>query len=123
VTVVLKQQVAGKFLGCDPALRGDAPDVPLLRRMSMFLVPAQTPGVNILRNLAHLGQPEDAGTEALIEYDSVRVPAWEMLGEEGNAFGVAQVRLGGGPRAPRHADRGQRPTLPRHDGRARAVPG
>jgi acyl-CoA dehydrogenase len=72
------------------------PDAPLLKRMSMFLVPAQTPGINILRNLAHLGEPEDAGTEALIEYDNVRVPASAMLGEEGNAFGVAQVRLGGG---------------------------
>jgi acyl-CoA dehydrogenase len=73
-----------------------APDAPLLERMSMFLVPAQTPGIKILRNLAHLGEPEDAGTEALIEYDNVRVPASAMLGEEGNAFGVAQVRLGGG---------------------------
>jgi acyl-CoA dehydrogenase len=73
-----------------------APDAPLLKRMSMFLVPAQTPGIKILRNLAHLGEPEDAGTEALIEYDNVRVPASAMLGEEGNAFGVAQVRLGGG---------------------------
>ncbi|HEY1698155.1 MAG TPA: acyl-CoA dehydrogenase family protein [Trebonia sp.] len=69
---------------------------PVLKRMSMFLVPAGTPGIKILRNLAHFGEPEDAGTEALIEYDNVRVPASAMLGEEGNAFGVAQVRLGGG---------------------------
>jgi acyl-CoA dehydrogenase len=73
-----------------------APEAPLLKRMSMFLVPAGTPGITILRNLAHLGEPEDAGTEALIEYDNVRVPAEAMLGAEGNAFGVAQVRLGGG---------------------------
>ena len=31
----------------------------------MFLVPAETPGIKILRNLAHFGEPEDAGTEAL----------------------------------------------------------
>jgi acyl-CoA dehydrogenase len=73
-----------------------APEAPVLRRMSMFLVPAETPGIEIVRNLAHLGEPEDAGTEALIHYDHVRVPASAMLGDEGNAFGVAQVRLGGG---------------------------
>lgn len=73
-----------------------APDAPLLTRMSMLLVPADTPGIKILRNLAHFGEPEDAGTEALIEYDNVRVPASAMLGDAGNAFGVAQVRLGGG---------------------------
>jgi acyl-CoA dehydrogenase len=73
-----------------------APAAPLLQRMSMFLVPADTPGIRILRNFAHLGEPEDAGTEALIQYDDVRVPASAMLGEEGNAFRVAQVRLGGG---------------------------
>src|ERR1700726_2406475 len=73
-----------------------APDAPLLKRMSMFLVPAETPGIKILRNLAHWGEPQDAGTEAFIEYDNVRVPADAVLGAEGNAFGVAQVRLGGG---------------------------
>jgi acyl-CoA dehydrogenase len=72
------------------------PDAPVLARMSMFLVPAEAKGITILRNLAHWGEPEDAGTEALIEYDNVRVPASAMLGAEGNAFGVAQVRLGGG---------------------------
>ncbi len=72
------------------------PGAPVVKRMSMFLVPAEAPGINILRNLAHWGEPEDAGTEALIEYDHVRVPADAMLGAEGGAFGVAQVRLGGG---------------------------
>jgi acyl-CoA dehydrogenase len=72
------------------------PAAPVLQRMSMFLVPAETPGITIVRNMAHWGEPEDAGTEALIEYDQVRVPADAMLGAEGNAFGVAQVRLGGG---------------------------
>src|SRR6202012_5116984 len=72
------------------------PDAPVLARMSMFLVPAEAQGITILRNLAHWGEPEDAGTEALIEYDNVRVPASAVLGAEGDAFGVAQVRLGGG---------------------------
>jgi acyl-CoA dehydrogenase len=72
------------------------PDAPLRSRMSMFLVPAETPGIVIDRNLAHLGEPEDDGSEALISYHDVRVPANAMLGERGDAFGVAQTRLGGG---------------------------
>src|SRR6201995_850892 len=77
-------------------MAGTNPDAPAVKRMSLFLVPAETPGITIERNLAHWGEPEDAGTEALISYDQVRVPASAMLGGEGNAFGVAQVRLGGG---------------------------
>jgi len=72
------------------------PDASVLRRMSMFLVPADTPGIEIVRNLAHFGEPEDHGTEALVHYENVRVPATAMLGDEGDAFGVAQTRLGGG---------------------------
>jgi acyl-CoA dehydrogenase len=72
------------------------PDATVNKRMSMFLVPADTPGIEIERNLAHLGEREDDGSEALISYHDVRVPANSMLGEEGNAFGVAQTRLGGG---------------------------
>ena len=73
-----------------------APDAPVIDRMSMFLVPADTPGINIKRNLSHWSEPEDNGTEALIHYENVRVPASAMLGAEGNAFKVAQTRLGGG---------------------------
>ncbi|MGX7680203.1 acyl-CoA dehydrogenase family protein [Jatrophihabitans sp. DSM 45814] len=72
------------------------PDASLTQRMSMFLVPADTPGIVIDRNLAHLGEPENDGSEALISYHDVRVPLTAMLGAEGNAFGVAQTRLGGG---------------------------
>jgi acyl-CoA dehydrogenase len=72
------------------------PDATVSQRMSMFLVPAETPGIEIVRNLAHFGEPADDGTEALIRYTDVRVPASAMLGPEGGAFGVAQTRLGGG---------------------------
>jgi acyl-CoA dehydrogenase len=72
------------------------PDVDAYRGMSMFLVPADTPGVNIVRNLG-LGEeaPED-GSHALIHYEDVRVPADAVLGGEGQAFAIAQTRLGGG---------------------------
>src|SRR3546814_3605281 len=64
--------------------------------MSMFLVPADTPGVNIVRNVGLAGEPEGEGSHALIHYDNVRVPADALLGGEGQAFAIAQTRLGGG---------------------------
>jgi acyl-CoA dehydrogenase len=72
------------------------PGKPLRERMSMFLVPAGAPGIVIDRNLSHLTEPEDDGSEALISYHDVRVPASAMLGARGDAFAVAQTRLGGG---------------------------
>jgi acyl-CoA dehydrogenase len=72
------------------------PEAAVNRRMSMFLVPADTPGVVIERNFASWGEDPDNGTHALISYKDVRVPASAMLGAEGDAFGVAQTRLGGG---------------------------
>jgi acyl-CoA dehydrogenase len=64
--------------------------------MSMFIVPTDTPGVRIERNFGLFGEPEDEGSHALIHYDDVRVPADALLGGEGQAFAVAQTRLGGG---------------------------
>ncbi len=64
------------------------------RRMSMFIVPADTPGVEIVRNLTFYGEP--AATHAYMRYNQVRVPLQNMLGGRGDAFVVAQVRLGGG---------------------------
>jgi acyl-CoA dehydrogenase len=72
------------------------PDNPPYQKMSMFLVPADTPGINIIRNVA-LGYEEgDVGTHAYMHYDNVRVPKANMLGPRGGAFVVAQTRLGGG---------------------------
>ena len=73
------------------------PDAPLTGRMSMFIVPAETPGIEILRNVAIAGEadPED-GHHAHIRYDRVRVPRDHMLGGVGEGFKVAQARLGGG---------------------------
>lgn len=70
------------------------PDAPPYERMSMILVPKDTPGVNILRNVG-IGYDGD-GTHAYIHYDNVRVPKENLLGERGKAFTVAQTRLGGG---------------------------
>ncbi|MBX9604619.1 MAG: acyl-CoA dehydrogenase family protein [Gammaproteobacteria bacterium] len=70
------------------------PDAPPYKRMSMFIVPADTPGIDIKRNLTFYGEPE--ATHAYMRYNQVRVPKDAMLGGRGDAFVVAQVRLGGG---------------------------
>jgi acyl-CoA dehydrogenase len=72
------------------------PDVNPYQGMSMFLVPADTPGVRIERDIALAGEPAHEGSHALIHYDNVRVPADAVLGGEGQAFAIAQTRLGGG---------------------------
>jgi acyl-CoA dehydrogenase len=72
------------------------PDVSAYQGMSMFLVPTDTPGVNIVRNVGLAGEPLDEGSHALIHYEDVRVPADALLGGEGQAFAIAQTRLGGG---------------------------
>jgi acyl-CoA dehydrogenase len=72
------------------------PDVSAYQGMSMFLVPTDTPGVKIERNIGLAGEPLNEGFHALIHYDDVRVPADALLGGEGQAFAIAQTRLGGG---------------------------
>jgi acyl-CoA dehydrogenase len=73
-----------------------APDQPLKNRMSMFLVPADTPGVVLERRSGTAAEPPDEGTHPLVRYDHVRLPADSLLGEAGSGFLVAQTRLGGG---------------------------
>ena len=74
------------------------PDASPYRRMSMFVVPAETPGIEILRDVCVMGDREelDEGTHAYIQYNDVRVPADAILGGPGQGFEVAQARLGGG---------------------------
>ena len=73
------------------------PDAPLTERMSMFVVPADAPGIAILRNVAIVGDTDaEDGHHAHIRYDRVRVPLDHMLGKPGEGFKVAQARLGGG---------------------------
>jgi acyl-CoA dehydrogenase len=72
------------------------PDVSPYKGMSMFLVPTDTPGVNIVRNVGLFGEPLNEGFHALINYEDVRVPEEALLGGEGQAFVIAQTRLGGG---------------------------
>ena len=72
------------------------PEAGPYKGMSMFLVPSDTPGIEIERHIGMLGEGEEEGMHALINYNNVRVPADNLLGGEGNAFKVSQTRLGGG---------------------------
>jgi acyl-CoA dehydrogenase len=72
------------------------PDISPYKGMSMFIVPTNTPGVNIVRNVGLAGERPNEGMHALIHYEDCRVPAENLLGGEGQAFVIAQTRLGGG---------------------------
>lgn len=72
------------------------PEAPLQQRMSMFIVPADSAGVTIMRNVGVAGWEEGEGDHAYIRYENVRVPRKNLLGEQGQAFVVAQTRLAGG---------------------------
>jgi len=57
------------------------PGTDVYRGMSMFLVPTDTPGVQIERNIGLMGERvPGGGMHALIHYNNVRVPAEGLLG-------------------------------------------
>jgi acyl-CoA dehydrogenase len=74
------------------------PENPTHGRMSMLIVPTDTPGVEFVRHSQTMGDSKgaDDGTHAYIRYNKVRVPLDAMLGGPGEGFKVAQARLGGG---------------------------
>ena len=72
------------------------PNVAVHQGASMFIVPAGASGLSIERNVGMVWEAINEGSHALVHYDKVRVPVEAMLGGEGQAFRVAQTRLGGG---------------------------
>ena len=74
----------------DPAARPN-------QRASMFIVDADTPGVDILRDVATMEHPAEEfgryGGHAEIAYEDVRIPADNRLGAEGAGFLISQQRL------------------------------
>src|ERR1700736_935154 len=73
------------------------PDSRPHQRASMFIVPTDTPGVNILRDVATMEHPQEEfgklGGHAEIVYDQVRIPVANRLGAEGEGFLISQQRL------------------------------
>lgn len=76
------------------------PDVHPYQGSSMFVVPVETPGVTIVRDVGAMDDPEVTfgrfGNHAEITYQDVRVPGDHLIGPEGSGFLLAQTRLGPG---------------------------
>jgi alkylation response protein AidB-like acyl-CoA dehydrogenase len=73
------------------------PDAPPHARMSQIIVPASTPGFEVVRAVPVLGHAGRGwSTHCEVRYTNVRVPVTNLLGEPGDGFRIAQKRLGPG---------------------------
>jgi acyl-CoA dehydrogenase len=77
-----------------------AEDAVVHKSFSMFLVPSDTPGLNVLRDIPTMAEPDaqfgEFGNHAEVVYDNIRLPRTALIGELGEGFSLAQKRLGPG---------------------------
>ncbi len=73
------------------------PDAPPYSRASMIIVPTDTPGFELIRNVSVMGHSGSGyATHGEVSYQQCRVPRANLLGGEGDGFVIAQDRLGPG---------------------------
>jgi acyl-CoA dehydrogenase len=73
------------------------PNADKYQRASQIIVPLDTPGVELVRNISVMGETGGGwASHGEVRYSEVRVPHENLLGPEGNGFAIAQERLGPG---------------------------
>jgi acyl-CoA dehydrogenase len=73
------------------------PDARPHERASQIIVPTDTPGFRLVRNISCMGhEGDDWASHAEVDYESCRVPVANRIGDEGQGFSIAQARLGPG---------------------------
>ena len=71
------------------------PDAGRHRRFSQIIIPAETPGLKLLRPIPVMGHTAGTGHWE-VAFENVRVPVSHTLGQRGDGFAIAQTRLGPG---------------------------